>query len=289
MTRRMDGTKFDKDRMYATIRDFRKKMDAGRFCLGAAITLSDPAVTEALGGNVDFYWIDLEHTPLGLETLQAHLIAARAVEVPALVRVPGAEVWFIKRVLDTGAPGIIVPQVRSVAEVKMVVDACRYKPLGDRGYGPRRACNYGQETEPYIKSSNQDLFVAVQIENIDGLREFDEIVKVRGLDSIVVGPYDLSASMGLMGQVTHREVTGAIERVIKTARAHGLYVGMGGGSQLDDALRAAEMGVQWLQAGSDFGYMIQSVKQQFERIAEKVPACQPGRKISAAGANAGPV
>src|ERR1051326_6732481 len=114
--------------MYSAIRAFRERLKAGRPCLGAAITISDPAVTEALGREVDFFWIDLEHTPLNLETLQAHLIAARAVNVAAIVRVPGSEVPFIKRVLDMGAPGIIVPQVRSAAEVKQVVDACRYKP-----------------------------------------------------------------------------------------------------------------------------------------------------------------
>ena len=266
--------------MYEAIREFRKKLSAGRFCLGVCITLSDPAVTEALGGNVDFYWIDLEHTSLGLESLQAHLIAARAAQVPAIVRVPGSEVWFIKRVLDMGAPGIIVPQVRSAAEVQMVVDASRYKPLGDRGYGPRRASAYGRETEAYLESINQDLFVAVQIENTDGLRELDKIVTVRGLDSIVLGPYDLSASMGLMGQVTHPQVSGAIDRVVQTARAHGLYVGMGGGAELDYALRAAAMGVQWLQAGSDFGYMIQFVEERFAQIAAKIPGCKPGRRIS---------
>src|SRR5688572_9087445 len=144
-TPRSVGIKFVKRRpMYTAIREFRRKLEAGRFCLGAAITLSDPAVTEALGRSVDFFWIDLEHTPLSLESLHAHLIAARAVNVAAIVRTPGSEVSFIKRVLDMGAGGIIVPQVRSASEVRTVIDACRYKPQGDRGYGPRRASNYGR-------------------------------------------------------------------------------------------------------------------------------------------------
>src|SRR5687768_15481103 len=84
------------------------------------------------GENSDFFWIDLEHTPLSLESLQTHLMAARAVQVPALVRVPGSEVGMIKRVLDMGAEGIIVPQVRSSREVRGVIEGCRYKPLGDR-------------------------------------------------------------------------------------------------------------------------------------------------------------
>src|SRR5687767_4660651 len=112
--------------LYEPIRQFRARLSAGQFCVGAAISLSDAAVTESLGRVVDFFWIDLEHSPLGLESLQTHLIAARAVDVPALVRVPASEAWFIKRVIDTGAPGVIVPQVRTAEEVRRVVEACRY-------------------------------------------------------------------------------------------------------------------------------------------------------------------
>jgi 2-keto-3-deoxy-L-rhamnonate aldolase RhmA len=263
--------------MYTPIQEFRAKLKAGQFCLGVGITLSDPAVTEALGKNVDFYWIDMEHTPLNMETLQAHLIAARAVGIPAIVRVPGSEVWFIKRVLDTGAAGIIVPQVRSAAEVKQVVDACRYKPVGDRGYGPRRASTYGRDAN-YLQRINEDLFVAVQIENVDALKEIDAISQIKGVDSLALGPYDLSASLGLMGQVAHPEVVGAIERVIKAAKANGLFVGMGGPANEEYILRGAKLGVQWQQAGSDFEYMIQYVEGVFATLAKKLPGvCQPGR------------
>src|SRR5262245_39375359 len=148
------------------MRTFRDKLRRGQVCLGAAVSTSEPAVTEALGPCADFLWIDLEHTPLSIESLQAHLIAARAAAAPAVVRVPGSEAWFIKRVLDTGAPGIVVPQVRSAAEVGEVAAACRYPPVGRRGFGPRRASNYGRDRGPeYFEAAERDLFVAVQIEN----------------------------------------------------------------------------------------------------------------------------
>ena len=267
--------------MYQAIKSFKSRLAAGNVCLGAAITLSDPAVSEALGKNVDFFWIDLEHTPLGLESLQSHLISARATNVPAIVRVPGSETWFIKRVLDTGAQGIVVPQVRSAAEVKSVVDACRYKPMGDRGYGPRRASNYGRHDQAYLKTISQELFVSVQIENVDGLRELDEIVKVPGLDSLVIGPFDLSASMGLIGQVAHPEVMAAMQRIVNAARSNGLFVGLGGPADEDYVMRAAGMGVQWIQAGSDFGYMIQFMEERFASITSKLGALRSGP--SAAG------
>src|SRR5947209_8778702 len=188
--------------MFESIKEFRRKLAAGQFCLGPAITLSDPATVEILGRYSDFLWMDLEHTPLNLETLQTHLIAARAVAVPALVRVPTSEVGMIKRVLDTGASGIIVPQVRSADEVRRVVSACRYQPLGDRGFGPRRASDYGMyDADGYIADANKQLFVCVQIENVEALDDLEAILRIPYLDCIVVGPYDLSGSMGRMGQV----------------------------------------------------------------------------------------
>src|SRR5215470_15489916 len=149
--------------MFTALQRFREKLNAGHFCLGAGISLSDPAVTEALADSVDFVWIDLEHSPIGLESLLAHLIAARAGGTAALVRVPSSDVAWIKRVLDTGAEGIIVPQIRTAAEVRSVVSACRYPPLGTRGYGPRRPSNYGRNGgESYVQQSNVQLFVSVQ-------------------------------------------------------------------------------------------------------------------------------
>src|SRR5262245_17135380 len=99
--------------MWERIDGFRRKLEGGAFCLGPAVTLSDPVVTEALCDSVDFLWIDLEHAPTSLETLAAHLIAARAGGTPALVRVPSSDVAWIKRVLDVGAEAVIVPQIRS--------------------------------------------------------------------------------------------------------------------------------------------------------------------------------
>ena len=124
--------------MFEAIAEFRQKLDAGTICLGAGITLADSSVVEAIAPSVDFFWIDLEHSHLDLDTVRTHLIAARAGGKAALVRVRGSEVSQIKPVLDLGAGGIIVPQVRSAVEVRQIVNACRYPPLGQRGYGPRR-------------------------------------------------------------------------------------------------------------------------------------------------------
>ena len=257
--------------MFRSIEAFRAKLESGRVCLGTSITFSDPAVTECMGKGSDFFWIDLEHSPMSLESLQAHLIAARAVNVPGLVRVPTSEVGMIKRVLDTGASGLIVPQVRSAAEVRQVVSSCRYKQLGDRGFGPRRVSSYGEyEPGEYVAEANKKLFVSVQIETVEAYRELDAILQIPCLDSIVVGPYDLAASMGHMGTVNHPEVVNAVTNIIAQARKAGLYVGMGMGVEEDYALRAAEMGVHWVQVGCDFMYLARYPAEVLENIRRRL-------------------
>jgi len=250
---------------------FRELLDSGRLCLGPAITFSDPAVTEALAPSVDFVWIDLEHNPISLESLTAHLIAARAGGAPALVRVPSSDVAWLKRVLDTGAEAVIVPQIRSADEVRQVVSACRYPPQGTRGFGPRRAADYGRrDAAEYVAEANTRVFVAIQIETAEAFRDLDAILAVPGFDSIVIGPYDLSGSMGMLGQVHHPTVVEAVGMIASKARAAGRYVGIGMAPDEEHALRAARQGVQWVQCGCDFGYMIQFAEGLYGRIRKRL-------------------
>lgn len=257
--------------MICNMHTFRAKLKAGQLCLGPGIGLSDPAVTEALCDSVDFFWLDLEHTPMGLEALQAHLIAARAGGAPALVRVPSGEVGWVKRVLDTGAEGIILPQARTVAEVQDFVAACRYPPQGRRGFGPRRQSNYGRLGGPaYLQGVNEQLFVAVQIETAEALAALDEIIRVPGIDSLVVGPADLAGALvGAAGAVSHPRVHEAIGTICRKARAAGLSVGIGMGPDEDFALQAARLGVQWIQCGGDLSYMIRGTDQSYQKIRSR--------------------
>jgi 2-keto-3-deoxy-L-rhamnonate aldolase RhmA len=251
------------------IHKFREKMNAGVFCLGAGITFFDPSVTEALADSVDFFWIDLEHNPTSLESVSAHLMAARAAGAPAIVRIPSSDVAWIKRVLDSGAEGIILPQARSVDEVQAFVSACRYPPQGSRGFGPRRPTNYGRSRgAEYLQHANEQLFVAAQIETLSALEDLEAIVALPGLDSLVVGPYDLSGSMGMLGQVHHPRVVDAIRSIASKARAAGKFVGMGMAADPDHALEAASLGVQWAQCGNDFEYMIRFADQVYGQIRE---------------------
>ena len=256
--------------MISHIGKFREKLRSGRLCLGSGITFCDPAVTEAIAGSVDFLWIDLEHNPASLETMLAHLIAANAAGTPSLVRVPSSDVAWVKRVLDCGAEGVILPRAYSAQEVADFVSACRYPPLGTRGFGPRRPTNYGRAGGPeYLERSNREVFVVAQIETTEAVGALDDIVKIAGLDSLVIGPNDLSGSMGLLGQVDHPDVLAAIRTIAHKAREAGLFVGSGLGANPEYAQTLADLGVQWLQPGSDFEFMIRGVDRVFADIRSR--------------------
>ena len=249
------------------INKMRDKLRAGEIVLGAGITTTDPTVTEALAGSVDFVWIDLEHNAMTTESMLGHLIAARAGGVAAIVRIPNNDVAWIKRVLDSGAEGIILPRSYSAKEAADFVSACRYPPMGTRGFGPRRPMQYGRmDQQAYLAQANRDIFVTVQVETVELLAEIDEVLKIEGLDSLVMGPQDLSGSMGRLGETTHPDVLNAIRTIAKKAKAAGKFLGSGLGANPQFAKTLIECGVQWMQAGNDFEYMIKGCERTFREI-----------------------
>jgi 2-keto-3-deoxy-L-rhamnonate aldolase RhmA len=239
--------------------------------LGPCITLTDPRVTDALGDSVDFFWIDLEHSPMGGDALLGHILAARRRNVPSLVRVPASGEAFIKPVLDGGADGIIVPQIRSAEEARGAVADCRYPPLGRRGYLPRVPSNYGRDGgKAYMERANADVFVALQIENVEGLAALEEIIAIPGLDSVVLGPWDLSGSMGHPGGVDHPDVYAAVERVIARARAAGLFIGAGTLAIPEHAARMIRRGIHWMQVGTDYEYLVKTADQVYAAVRSQL-------------------
>lgn len=245
----------------------RAKLRAGKIVLGAGICLCDPTVTEALAPSVDFVWIDLEHNAMTTETMLAHLIAARAGGCPSIVRVPSNDVGWIKRVIDSGAEGIILPRAYAANEVAEFVSACRYPPLGTRGFGPRRPMNYGRlEQQAFLQEANRELFVCAQVETKELVAELDEVLALEGLDSLVLGPQDLSGSLGRPGKTTDPEVVAIMKHVATKARAAGKFIGSGLGANPAFAKVLIDCGVQWMQAGNDFEYMIQGCERTFREM-----------------------
>jgi 2-keto-3-deoxy-L-rhamnonate aldolase RhmA len=248
---------------------FLDKMRRGEVCIGTAISFSDPTVTEALCGLLDYVWIDMEHNPLTLEAVQAHIMATKGSETIALVRVPWNDPVLIKPVLDIGAAGVIVPMIRTAEDVRLAVAACRYPPEGIRGFGPRRPSNYARIGGPeFCRAANEAMITIVQIEHSDAVNNLDEILAVPGLTGIVIGSNDLSGSMGHMGEPRHPEVLRAIETVIAKTRQTDRFVGIAIGDDPTLLNEWVDKGAQWLSMGNDFSLMLRAAGQVAGLIRE---------------------
>ena len=261
-----------------TIKTFRTKLKSGQICLGSGITLTDLFVTEALADEVDFLWYDLEHCAMGQEVLNAHLLAARSRNKPAIVRIPMSGAGIIKQILDAGAHGIVVPQLKTVEQAQEFVSFCYYPPKGQRGFGPRIPSDFGRmSAEAVMKDADQNIFVGMMIETTEAVDNIEAIVNLKGLTSVVIGPSDLSIAMGIAGDLTNPKLTSAMKKVVKAAGRKGVFVGAGLGADMDYAKFLVSLGIQWLQLGSDFAYMIhciQSLKRSFEPGASKINPCK---------------
>lgn len=199
-----------------------------RTLIGTIFTTGAPQVAEIISlSGFDWVLIDMEHSTLSLDSVQnaLQIIDNKVVKI---VRVPGNDEIWIKRVLDTGCDGILVPMVKTAEEAQRVVMASKYPVEGQRSVGLTRAHKYGAAFKEYVSGANIDLVVMIQIEHIEGVKNIDSILKVKGIDSIFIGPYDLSASMGFMGQPDHPDVRKAISLIKKKCGEAGLPYGIFG-------------------------------------------------------------
>ena len=206
-------------------RPFRARLLAGDLLVGTIVTLAAPEVAELLASaGFDWLFIDAEHAPLGFRDAQALLQAAGS-GCPCLVRVPAGEEVWLKKALDLGAAGVIVPQVHSAEQAERVVRLCKYPPQGTRGVGVARAHGYGNRFGEYMALANDQVAVVLQAESAAAVRNIRSIVEVPGVDAILIGPYDLSASLGKTGKLADPEVTGAIATVTEACLAAGMRLG----------------------------------------------------------------
>lgn len=236
---------------------FLQKLKRQEVAFGTVISSLDPAITELLAEDLDFVWIDMEHSPQTAATLQSHLMAAKGTGATTLVRVPLNDPVPIKQVLDCGAAGIIVPMVRTVDEARLAVSACLYPPAGTRGFGPRRPSHYGRLSgSPFCRQANEQMICILQIEHIDAVNNINSILSVPGITALVIGPNDLAGSMNLMGDVSNPEVLQAIEVVMEQGNRKGVPVGIGVGPQADAARQWIGKGIRWIALGSDTSLLL---------------------------------
>jgi 2-dehydro-3-deoxyglucarate aldolase len=237
----------------------RQRLLAGEVLLGSMVTLDAPAIVETLCHlGCDWLFIETEHAPLLPDAVQ-HIIQI-AGATPCLVRLSRGDEISIKRALDAGAAGIIVPQVNSAAHARLIVSYAKYPPFGSRGIGMSRASLYGQQLDSYVARANAETAVVVQAEHVDAVEDIEAICAVEGVDAVFVGPYDLAASLHKTGRVDDPEVLAAIATVRNACLAHGVRLGYFGGSAAAVAPRLAE-GYTLVCCGADIGIFAQGARQ----------------------------
>jgi 2-dehydro-3-deoxyglucarate aldolase len=229
--------------------DFRRRLLAGEKLYGTMVTLPSPEVVEVLCAlGFDWLFVETEHAPLLPDAVQDIVRSAR--DVPCIVRLSRGDEISIKRALDAGAAGIMVPQVNSAAHARLVVSYAKYAPMGSRGIGLNRASRYGLDFADYLAHANEGTTVVVQAEHVDAVENIEEICAVEGVDAVLVGPYDLSASMNRTGRLDDPEVQAAIAHVRDTCLARGMRLGFFGVTP-DLVVPRAEEGYNLLCCSTD--------------------------------------
>lgn len=205
----------------------KEKLARGEATLGSWMSMAHVSIAEILASaGYDWVVVETEHTAIDVSEVLRLLIAIEGRGAVPLVRLAWNDPVQCKAVLDSGAAGVIVPMVNTKAEAEMAVRAAKYPPDGFRGVGLARAQGYGETFASYVERANADTLVVLQIEHIDAVRNIDEILSVPGIDATFIGPYDLSMSMGLPGQLTHPDVVHARERVLAATLERGLTAGI---------------------------------------------------------------
>jgi 2-keto-3-deoxy-L-rhamnonate aldolase RhmA len=257
----------------------RDALRAGDPLVGTWVSLADPAVAELVAPDADLVFLDTEHTPNSLETLTN---CARAVDAagatdadatPALpiARVPWNDPVRIKRVLDTGVAGVMIPMIESAEGARQAVAACRYPPDGDRGIATARASAYGRHFEAYVDRANEATLTILQIETAAGVENAADIAAVDGVDALFVGPADLSASLGVFGEWSDPALLDAISRVLEAGAATETPVGTLGADP--EQVRAlGSLGFDFLVAGVDTSILLAGVDEAITAARETLSA-----------------
>lgn len=248
----------------------KHKLKTGASVLGTCITdhTSPEIVTIFKAAGLDFFFIDTEHSVPSYRDIQTLVRAGRGAGVIPLTRVTQGEYFLIARLLDVGAMGIIAPRIGSVAEARAIVDAMKFTPEGSRGYGLRGIINDYNYTgaRAEMDSANRETMVILQVENKECLEGVFEIAAVPGVDALMIGPFDLSISLGIPGQFDDPVFWKAVDRVAEACDKAGVAPGIhfGNAKQLR---KAADRGMRFLVCGSDSSVLLAGFKGVVQEMA----------------------
>lgn len=250
----------------------KRKLNHKEISMGSWLTFPSFQVVEIMA-SAGFEWlvIDLEHTALDYHQAAELIAHIQGNDMQALVRIGSNDELMIKKVLDAGAEGIIVPMIKSKEEAKKIIDFVKYPPKGKRGVGLNRAQNYGIGFNQYKKWLEEEVIIVFQIEHIEAVNQLPEILSVEGCDGIIVGPYDLSASMGHPGEYHRDEVKQAIDKIDEVCKqkniAKGYHVIE---TEPEYIAEKVKSGFTFLAYSIDFLFLGNTVREKMTKLKEKL-------------------
>jgi 4-hydroxy-2-oxoheptanedioate aldolase len=240
------------------------------YAIGPFMKLDSPTVVELASlGGFDFVIIDMEHGPLDVLTAENMVRAAHLRNMSAIIRVGANDPLMISRALDIGADGVQIPQISNAADAIRAVHAAKFHPAGERG-----VCRYVRAAEytnikkaDYFRLANQNTAVIVHIEGQEGLRNLDGILHVDGVDVLFIGPYDLSQSLGIPGEVDHPRVVAEIEKIRVQAKNAGKIIGIFV-EDVEMAKKYISNGIQYISYSVDVGLILNQFRSVVSQIKE---------------------
>ena len=241
------------------IKEIRKKLSLDNPSIGSWIQIPAPSVAEVMGqSGYDWVAVDMEHGAISIHQLPDLFRALELGGTLPLARIAEGQVKDCKQVLDAGAGGVIVPMIETAEQLREIKDACCWPPVGSRGVGFSRANLFGKYFDSYVEEAQTPMLIAM-IEHINAVDKLDEILQVDGLDAIMIGPYDLSASMGITAQFENAEFMNMIECIKlicnKNKIACGMHVVMPDSDRFQDAV---DSGYQWIAYSIDAAFLYAS-------------------------------
>lgn len=246
----------------------KSDLAAGRLTIGSWLSFGHTQVAEIMAGaGFDWLVVDMEHTAIGVAEMLRLIQIIELGGCTPLVRVGANDPLIIKRALDAGARGIIVPQVNSVEDARRAADSVYYPPRGSRGAGLGRAHGYGLDFAAYKEWADREVVLAVQIEHIRGVEQLENILAVQGVDAFMVGPYDLSGSLGSPGNWNAPPVVEALEEVERVGRlgikSSGIHVVHSDHAELR---RRIEEGFTFIAYGDDMVFLAEKLKEESDML-----------------------
>jgi len=254
----------------------RARLEAGEIALGVTITTNSiEAAARAATLGFHFLWMEMEHSPITLETLRAAVLATRGLPAMVFARVPVVELWTAKRVLDQGVSGVIFPFTSTPELAKTAAEACKYPPAGRRGSGPGLAMASWPGAGSYHDSADANVMVITVIEEARAVDHIDEIAATPGIDVLFIGTSDLSCSLGLLGRQDEPLLDEAIKKIVAAGRRHKKFLGRPAPSP-ERIPHFREQGFQFFQCTTELGLMAMGARQILDGLSKPQPA--PGER-----------